>query len=130
MSTRENLTLDKSKAFALRIVRLYKFLSEDRKEYVLSKQLLRSGTSIGANLAEAQYGISDKDFLAKAYIALKECAETNYWLNLLFQAEYLRESEFTSINADCVELLKLLTSVTKTLKGKIQSKASSSSATH
>ncbi len=124
MGARENLILDKSKLFALRIVRLYKFLCEDKKEYVLSKQLLRSGTSIGANLTEAQYGISDKDFLAKAYIALKECAETDYWLNLLFQAEYLSETEFTSINADCVELLKLLTSITKTQKGKIQSKDS------
>ncbi len=122
MDARENLVLDKSKLFALRIVRLYQFLCEDKREYVLSKQLLRSGTSIGANLAEAQYGISNKDFLAKAYIALKECAETDYWLNLLHQAEYLSEPEFNSINADCVELMKLLTAVTKTMKNRLQSK--------
>ena len=106
--------MEKSKDFALRVVRLYKYLCDEKHEYVLSKQLLRCGTSIGANLSEAMYGISRKDFLSKAYISLKECAETNYWLELLHNAEYLNDTEYESIAKDCTELLKLLTSITKT----------------
>lgn len=106
----------KSEDFAIRIVRLYKYLTEVHKEYVLSKQLLRSGTSIGANVAEAIHGISKKDFLAKMYIAFKECAETEYWLTLLHKTEYLSEDEYVSIHSDCTELLKLLSSITKTTR--------------
>ncbi len=109
-----SVALDKSKAFALRVIRLYKYLSEEKKECVLSKQILRSGTSIGANLTEAQYSISKKEFLSKAHISYKECGETLYWLELLFKSKYLSEEQYSSINADCEELMRLLTSITKT----------------
>ena len=118
---RDSVTLDKSKNFAIRIVRLYQYLCTEKKEFVLSKQLLRSGTSIGANLAEAIYGTSDKDFLSKMYISLKECAETNYWLELLFKTDYLTEQQYQSINEDCTELIKLLTSSAKTMSIKLKS---------
>ncbi len=112
---KENVALEKSKAFAIRIVNLYRYLSESKKEYVLSKQLLRSGTSIGANLAESTCAISRKDFAAKVYIALKECSETTYWLELLFKTDYLTEEEYNSIGEDCEQLKKLLMATTKTL---------------
>lgn len=83
MSDTEKTAKYKSKRFAVRIVNLYKYLCDNRKEYVLSKQVLRSGTSIGANLAEAESAMSKRDFLAKVYVALKECSETIYWLELL-----------------------------------------------
>ncbi len=118
---RESVTLDKSKIFAIRIVRLYQYLSTDKKEFVLSKQLLRSGTSIGANLSEAIYGISEKDFLSKIYISLKECAETKYWLELLFNTDYLTQSQYDSIDTDCTELIKLLTAISKTMSKKLKS---------
>ena len=118
---RDSVTLDKSKNFAIRIVRLYQYLCTEKKEFVLSKQLLRSGTSIGANLAEAIYGRSDKDFLSKMYISLKECAETKYWLELLFKTDYLTEQQYRSINEDCTELIKLLTSSAKTMSIKLKS---------
>lgn len=112
----ENIVFEKSKTFAIRIVKLYKHLVDGKNEYVMSKQLLRSGTSIGANIAEAECGISKKDFLAKMYIAFKECSETKYWLQLLYSTDYLSEVEYNSIIADCDELLKLLTAITKTTK--------------
>ena len=112
----KSIALDKSKGFAIRIVKLYKYLCEEKHEFVLSKQLLRSGTSVGANLSEALYGVSRKDFLSKVYISLKECAETRYWLELLFEAGYLLDTEYNSIDEDCVELIRLLTSITKTTK--------------
>ncbi|MBR2146240.1 MAG: four helix bundle protein [Muribaculaceae bacterium] len=112
----ESLTLDKSKDFAIRIVKLYKYLRDDKHEFILSKQLLRSGTSIGANLSEALYGVSRSDFLAKVFISLKECAETRYWLELLYKTDYLTDIEFTSIDNDCTELMKLLTSIVKTTR--------------
>ena len=112
----ESLTLDKSKDFAIRIVKLYKYLCNNKREFVMSKQLLRSGTSIGANISEALYGVSRKDFLAKVFISLKECAETKYWLELLYKSDYLSESEFLSINNDCTERIKLLTSIVKTTR--------------
>ncbi|MBR4519645.1 MAG: four helix bundle protein [Victivallales bacterium] len=84
MSEQENIVLEKSKAFALRIIRLYQYLQDDQKEFILSKQILRSGTSIGANVKEAQCAQTKKDFIAKMYIALKEAAETEYWIELLF----------------------------------------------
>jgi four helix bundle protein len=106
----------KSKQFALRIVRLYKHLVDKKKEFVLSKQILRSGTSIGANLAEAECAISKNDFISKVYIALKECSETQYWLDLLKDSGYITQKEFDSIFADCNEITKILTKTTKTLK--------------
>ncbi|MCL2670680.1 MAG: four helix bundle protein [Clostridiales bacterium] len=105
----------KSKRFAVRIVNLYRFLCEEKKEYVLSKQLLRSGTSIGANAAESSYAISRKDFHSKLRIALKECAETLYWIELLYETGYLAKKEYESIWGDCEELLKMLNSATKTI---------------
>lgn len=108
----------KSEELALRIIGLYRYLiTRDKdKEYVISKQLLRSGTSIGANIAEAEYAISKADFKTKMYIALKECNESLYWLRLLHRSEYLSEEEFLSIYADCEEVFRLLVSITKTVK--------------
>ena len=117
---KSSTALHKSKTFAIRIVRLYQYLCSEKKEFVLSKQLLRSGTSIGANLAESECAISKKDFLAKIYIALKECAETLYWLELLRETDYLSVSEYNSIYADCEELRKMLSSTTKTLSESIK----------
>lgn len=116
---KNNVVFNKSKQFAIRIVNLYKYICNEKKEFTLSKQLLKSGTSIGANIAEAICAISDKDFLSKLYIAYKECAETEYWLELLKETEYLTEQEFRSINDDCQEIRKLLSSITKTTKEKI-----------
>ena len=112
----EGITYNKSKHFAVRIVKLYRFLCEDKKEFIMSKQLLRCGTSIGANIAEANCAFSEKDFLAKMYIAFKECAETEYWLELLFDSEILTNQEYQSIIDDCRELKRLLSSITKTVK--------------
>ncbi len=105
---------EKSKKFSTRIVRLYQYLCREKKEYVLAKQILRSGTSIGANIAEARCAFSKKDFLAKTYIAFKECAETLYWLELLYDTNYLTEQEYQSMKSDCQELKKMLSSTTKT----------------
>ena len=102
--------------FSVRIVNLYKYLSEEKKEFVLSKQVLRSGTSIEANLVEAQNAITKKDFLAKLFISQKECAETQYWLELLMLTEYISKEQYESINNDCTEIIKLLVSTTKKLK--------------
>ena len=109
----DNLILDKSKAFAVRIVKLYQYLCDEKKEYVLSKQVLRSGTSIGANAKEAVRGQSKADFIAKMNIALKEASETEYWLELLYETAYLDKAQFDSIYADNQELLKILTSIVK-----------------
>ena len=109
----------KSKQFAIRIIRVYQYLTSEKKEFVLSKQLLRSGTSIGANLAEGECSISKRDFLAKMYIALKECNESLYWLDLLFQTDYLSEREYASLRTDCDELRKMLSSITKTTQYRI-----------
>ena len=95
---------------------MYKYLCNEKNEFVLSKQILRSGTSIGANIAEAKCGSSKKDFLNKMYIAFKECSETNYWLDLLFETEYINEKEYNSIKNDCEEINKILSSITKTTK--------------
>jgi four helix bundle protein len=116
---KENTARFKSKRFAVRIVNLYKYLCDEKREFVLSKQLLRSGTSIGANLAEAEYGVSEKDFLAKVYISLKEAAETIYWLDILFETKFLNQDEYKSIKSDCEEILKMLKSTTKTLSQKL-----------
>ncbi len=118
---REKTVKYKSKKFAVRIVNLYKYLCDKKKEYVLSKQLLRSGTSIGANIAESECAISKKDFLSKIYIALKETAETIYWLDLLFETDYLSEIEYNSMKDDCEELRKMMSSTTKTMNSKLHS---------
>ena len=109
------VTLEKSKAFALRIIKLYRYLCDEKREFVLSKQVLKSGTSIGANVKEARAAQSKKDFLAKMYIAYKEANETEYWLELLFESGYLEEKNFRSIYGDNKEILKLLTAITKTV---------------
>ncbi|MCL1940704.1 MAG: four helix bundle protein [Synergistaceae bacterium] len=111
-----NIILDKSKAFALRIIKLYRFLAEEKKEFILSKQILRSGTSIGANVREAIRGQSKPDFYAKLNIALKEASETEYWLELLYESDYLKKTVFDSIYNDCQEIIKILVSITKTQK--------------
>ena len=115
---KEQTSRYKSKQFAIRIVKLYNHLCANKKEYVLSKQLLKSGTSIGANLAEAECAMSKKEFIAKLDIAHKECAETQYWLELLHETDCLSQGEYESIVADCIELRKILTASTKTLEGK------------
>ena len=113
---KENIIEIKSFDFAVRIVNLYKHLTTDKKEYVLSKQLLRSGTSIGANVSEAESGQSKADFTAKMNIALKEASETMYWLRLLHKTEYLSESEFNSIYTNSLEITAILTAICKTTK--------------
>ncbi len=110
----ESIIKNKSYAFALRIVKAYKYLSWEKKEFVLSKQLLRSGTAIGANVTEAIGGITKADFSAKISIAYKEALETEYWLQLLKDSEYLDEKIFNSLIEDCVELSKILFSILKT----------------
>ena len=112
----DSIITDKSFQFAVRIVKLCKHLRNRKKEYTLSKQLLRSGTSIGANAAEAQQAQSKPDFISKLSIALKETTETKYWLKLLHATEYLTEVEFQSINADCIEIEKILVSILKSAK--------------
>ena len=113
----DNVIVEKSKDFAVRIIRLYQYLCEEKREYVLSKQLLRSGTSIGANVREAIRGQTKPDFYAKMNISLKEASETEYWLELLRETDYLNEQQFQSIYTDCVELSKILTAITKSQKG-------------
>ena len=112
----DNIIEDKSFRFAIRIVNLYKYLCRTKKEFVLSKQLLRAGTSIGANVAESQQAQSRADFIAKLSIALKETSETKYWLRLLKARDYLTDKENRSIYADCVELEKLLVTILKSTK--------------
>ena len=114
----------KSKKFSVRIINLYKYLCDKKNEYVLSKQILRSGTSIGANIAESECAISKKDFLSKIYIALKESAETLYWLDLLYETEYITDSQYKSLYADCEEIKKMLSSTTKTINSTIHSQNS------
>lgn len=112
----KNIVANKSYAFALRIIKLYKYLLSDKKEFVLSKQILRSGTSIGANVKEAEHAQSKKDFTHKMNIALKEANETEYWLMLLKDSEYISQDSFNSIHPDSVELIKLLASIVKSSK--------------
>ena len=107
---------EKSFAFAVRIVNVYKYLTSEKKEFVLTKQLLRCGTGIGANITEAQQAQSRADFIAKLSIALKEACETNYWLRLLHATNFLSEAEFHSLVDNCQEIEKMLTSIIKTSK--------------
>jgi four helix bundle protein len=116
---KENVLLVKSFSFAIRIVKLYQYLVAEKKEYVLSKQLLRSGTAVGALVREAQNAESKADFIHKLGIAQKECDETSYWLEILKETEYLSNDEFESINGNAVELLKIIRSSILTIKLKI-----------
>ena len=115
-SREDNAVAAKSKAFAVRIIKLYQYLREEKKEYTLSKQILRSGTSIGANVREGYRAQSKPDFYSKLGIAMKEADETAYWLELLHETDYIDDSQFESIYADCEEILKILVSITKTQK--------------
>ena len=112
----QNIIVEKSLNFAIRIVNLYKYLCSEKQEFVMSKQMLRSGTSIGANVKEGTYGQSKADFTAKMSIALKETVETGYWLELLHRTEYLTDEQYKSIVADYEEIAKLLTSIVKSSK--------------
>lgn len=112
----DNVIENKSFQFAIRIVRLYKFLCEEKKEYILSKQLLRAGTSIDANVTESQQAQSKPDFVSKISIALKEASETKYWIKLLGATEYLSENQTKSILDDCVEIEKILVTILKSAK--------------
>ena len=114
-----NILQEKSFAFAVRIVKLYKSLCEEQKEYVLSKQILRSGTSIGANIEEGIAGQSDKDFLSKLSISFKEARETVYWLKLLFATDYLTKEQADSLSYDAEELCKILSKIIITTKNKL-----------
>lgn len=116
---KENVIQQKSFQFAVRIINLYKYLINDKREFVLSKQLLRSGTSIGANIEESIGGQSEKDFLAKLSISYKEARETIYWLKLLKETEYISEVEFESIHNEAEEICRILAKIIITLKNKI-----------
>ncbi len=113
---KENIVKNKSFDFVLKTVKLYQFLVNDKNEFVLSKQLLRSGTSIGANVREAEQAESKADFIHKTSISLKEANESEYWIELLFKADYISENQFNSITKDLKEILRLLTSIIKTSK--------------
>ena len=113
---KQNEILSLSKAFALRIVRLHRYMVSNKREFVLSQQLLRSGTSIGANIKDAQFAQSKADFIAKMYIALKESGETEYWLELLYDAGYLMQKEFESIISPCQAIVRMLSAITKTAR--------------
>ena len=125
---RQNVIAEKSKKFALRIIALYKYLKKEEREFVLSKQVLRSGTSIGANVREAFAAQTDADFLAKLYISFKEAKETEYWLELLHESNYINDLSFDSIYKDCQEIIKILSSITKTQKEKQPSSIPNSNA--
>ena len=116
----DNIILDKSLDFAVRIVNLIRQIQKASGEYILTKQLCKSGTSIGANVREAVMGISSADFLAKMYVALKESHETEYWITLLFRTGYLGKNDYESIFNDCRELTRMLSSITKTTKNNIK----------
>ncbi len=113
---RNNVIHDKSYAFALRIVKAYKYLSENKREYVLSKQVLRSGTAIGALVKESEHAQSKADFINKLSIALKEANETAYWLTLLKDGDFIDKNSFVSIKTDCDEIIKILVAIIKTSK--------------
>jgi four helix bundle protein len=116
---KENIVKNKSFTFAVRIVKLYQYLCENKREFVLSKQLLRSGTSVGAMIREAEHAETKNDFKHKLAIAQKEINETIYWLELLKETAYLNDQEFISINEDATEIIKLLTTIIKSVKSNI-----------
>lgn len=113
MMNNASIIKPKCDSFALRIVKLFQVLTNERKEFVMSKQLLRSGTSIGANVSEGQYAVSKADFRSKHSIALKEAAETEYWIHLLFKAEYISKKECDSLLADLIPIIKILAKIVK-----------------
>lgn len=115
---KQNIIKERSFNFALEIVSQYKILVSERREFVMAKQLLRSGTSIGANVREAEHAESKPDFIHKIAVALKEANETDYWIDLLYQSKYLVESEFTSLKSKIEEILRLLISILNTSKNK------------
>ena len=108
----------KSVAFALRIINAYKYMINEKQEFIMSKQMLRSGTAIGALVKEAEFAESRNDFIHKLSIALKDANETGYWLTLPHEADYISDDSFVSIQADCAELIRLLVSIIKTSRGK------------
>ena len=114
----KSLVYEKSLAYAVRIVNLYKYLCEQKRETVMSKQLLRSGTSIGANIHESNYAQSRNDFISKLQIALKECYETEYWLELLFETNCMNEENYKALQNDCGAIRRMLISSLKTIKSK------------
>ncbi len=116
----ESIVYDKAFCFAVRTVNLYKYLTTSKKEYAMSNQVLRSGTSIGANIKEALQAQSKRDFLSKMNIALKEASETEYWLELLIQTNYIDKEQSTSILNDCKELNKILIAIVKTTKDSLK----------
>ncbi|NGF56980.1 four helix bundle protein [Parapusillimonas sp. SGNA-6] len=118
---KENNIKNKSFTFAVHIVKLYQYLSEEKREFILSKQLLRSGTSVGAMVREAEHGQSKADFIHKFSIAQKEINETIYWLELLYETGYIDESQFESLNNDAVELIKIITTIIKNTKKNLTS---------
>ncbi|MBR1682684.1 MAG: four helix bundle protein [Bacteroidaceae bacterium] len=111
-----NVLAEKSIDFGVRMIKCYQFLCKEKKEYIISKQIYRSGTSIGANIHEGIYAQSKPDFLSKLGIALKEAGETSYWLRLLYRTEYIEENVFSSLYKDCEELIKILTATIKSSK--------------
>ena len=113
-----NILADKSFSFAVRIVKLHQYLKREFGEYILSKQIIRNGTAIGALIMESEYGSSKKDFISKLTISLKEANETIYWLRLLHKTDYLQTKMFNSFNNDCIELVKILTASIKTSKSR------------
>ena len=119
---KENVVKNKTYAFALRVIKAYKFLSDEKREFVLSKQMLRGGTAIGALVREAEQAQSKADFINKMNIALKEANETEYWLMLLKDSDYIDEKSFNSIHRDCAEVIKLLISIVRTTKDSYGSK--------
>lgn len=116
---KENVVKNKSFVFAVRVVKLYPFLCEQKKEFVLSKQLLRSGTCVGAMVREAEHAETKNDFKHKMGIAQKEINETIYWLELLKETDYLTKEQFESLNNDAIEIIKLLTAILKSTKNNI-----------
>ncbi|MBO7587445.1 MAG: four helix bundle protein [Bacteroidales bacterium] len=117
---RQSIVGEKSLAFAKRVAKCYRFLLDKKKETILSKQILRSGTSIGANIREGLFAQSRKDFISKMNIALKEAGETDYWLEIIYSADYLTEVEYKSLKKDTDELVKMLSSIVKTTKENTQ----------
>ena len=113
---KQNIVADKSMEFAVRIVKFYKYLCSEKKEFVMSKQILRCGTSIGANVKESGNAQSKADFISKMNIALKEACETEYWLELLFKTDYISEKQYDDLHGDCAELIRILTAIVKSSK--------------
>jgi four helix bundle protein len=117
---KENVLKEKSFNFAIRVINLYKFLKKEHKELIISKQIMRSGTSVGAIIRESEHAESLKDFVHKLSIGLKEINETEYWLDLLFHTDFINEKMYNSLKVDCIEVLKLLTASVKTSKQRIK----------